>query len=128
MFGVKKSFGFFLVDAVLVAVFVLIGTRNHDTNTGAGGVFSVAAPFLIGLTVGWLVVRAWNQPTAVKTGVLVWIATVVVGVLLRRFAWDESSAGAFVVVATVFNAFTLVGWRVVRENLGKRKAASDAPS
>jgi quinol-cytochrome oxidoreductase complex cytochrome b subunit len=56
----------------------------------------------------------------VKTGVLVWIATVVVGVLLRRFAWDESSAGAFVVVAAVFNAFTLVGWRVVRENLRTR--------
>jgi hypothetical protein len=124
----KKSFGIFVLDAVLVTVFVLIGTRNHDTNTGVGGVFSVAAPFLVGLIVGWLATRAWNQPTAVKTGVLVWIATVVVGVLLRRFAWDDSAAGAFVVVATIFNAFTLVGWRVVRENLGKRKAASEAPA
>ena len=69
----KKFLPFFLLDVVLVATFVLIGTRNHDTNTGAGGVFSVAAPFLIGLTAGWLVTQAWKTPTEVKTGVQIWV-------------------------------------------------------
>jgi hypothetical protein len=124
----KKTVGIFLLDAALVAVFVLIGTRNHDTNTGAGGVSGVAAPFLIGLVVGWLTTRAWTQPTSVKTGVVIWIVTIVVGVLLRRFLWDDSAAGAFIVVAAVFNAFTLVGWRVLRENISKRKATSDGLS
>jgi hypothetical protein len=42
--------------------------------------------------------------------------------LLRHFAWDRGTAGAFIVVATVFNAFTLVGWRVLRENIASRRA------
>ena len=119
----KKFLPFFLLDVVLVATFVLIGTRNHDTNTGAGGVFSVAAPFLIGLTAGWLVTQAWKTPTEVKTGVQIWVNTLVVGMILRHFVWDEGTAGAFVVVAAVFNAFTLVGWRVIRENLGNKRGS-----
>ena len=117
----RRFLPFFLLDAALVATFVLIGTRNHDTNTGAGGVFSVAAPFLIGLTAGWLGTRAWKTPTEVKTGVQIWVVTIVVGMVLRHFVWDEGTAGAFVVVAAVFNAFTLVGWRVIRENLGNKR-------
>ena len=54
---------------------------------------------------------------------MIWVITVVVGMLLRRFAWDDGAAGPFVVVAAVFNAFTLVGWRVVRENVLSRKQA-----
>ena len=119
----KKFLSSLLLDAALVVVFVLIGTRNHDTNTGAGGVATVAAPFLIGLAAGWLVTRAWKAPTAVKTGVLIWVVTIVVGLVLRRFAWDEGTAGAFVIVAAVFNAFTLVGWRVIRENLGNKRGS-----
>lgn len=112
----KKFLPFFLLDVALVVTFVLIGTRNHDTNTGADGVFGVAAPFLLGLVAGWLVSQAWKSPTEVKKGILIWVVTIVVGMVLRHFAWAEGTAGAFVVVATVFNAFTLVGWRVVREN------------
>ena len=126
----KRFLPFFLLDAALVVTFVLIGTRNHDTNTGADGDFGVAAPFLIGLTAGWLVTQAWKRPSDVKTGVLGWVVTIVMGMVLRHFAWDEGTAGAFVVVATVFNAFTLVGWRVIRENLGKKRdpEASVRPS
>ena len=116
-----RTLRIFLLDAALVLAFVFIGTRNHDTNTGAGGVFGVAAPFLIGLGAGWLVSGAWKRPSEVKTGVAIWAVTIVVGMLLRHFAWDEGTAGAFVVVATVFNAFTLVGWRVIRDNLGAKK-------
>lgn len=119
----KKTFPPFILDATLVVLFVFIGTRNHDTNTGASGVAGTAAPFLLGLLAGWLATRAWHQPMQVKTGVMIWVITVVVGMLLRRFAWDDGAAGPFVVVAAVFNAFTLVGWRVVRENVLSRKQA-----
>ena len=48
-----------------------------------------------------------------RAGVDVWVATVVIGVLLRWFAWDRSTAFAFVVVATLFLGFFISGWRVV---------------
>ncbi|MEY3595901.1 MAG: hypothetical protein RL576_1315, partial [Actinomycetota bacterium] len=46
-----------------------------------------------------------------------------IGMLLRRFAFDDGAAGAFIVVATIFNAFTLVGWRFIAEQLSERKAS-----
>ena len=110
----------------LAALTTSQGTKRYkyvQYDTGAGGVATVAAPFLIGLAAGWLVTRAWKAPTAVKTGVLIWVVTIVVGLVLRRFAWDEGTAGAFVIVAAVFNAFTLVGWRVIRENLGNKRGS-----
>ena len=111
----------FAIDAALVVLFVFIGTRNHDTDENAVGVASTAAPFLVALVVGWLASRAWRSPLAVRTGITVWVVTIVVGMLLRHFAWDRGTAGAFIVVATIFNAFTLIGWRVVRENIGSRR-------
>jgi uncharacterized membrane protein (GlpM family) len=111
----------FVVDAALVVLFVFIGTRNHDTDKNVAGVLSTAAPFLIGLVCGWWGSNGWKNPTAVQTGIVVWIATVVIGMLLRNFAWDRGTAGAFIVVATIFNAFTLIGWRVVRENILTRQ-------
>ena len=112
----------FVADVVLVVVFIVIGTRNHNTDENATGIASTVAPFLIGLAAGWIGTRAWKTPTAVSTGIAVWISTVAVGMLLRHFAWDRGTAGAFIVVATIFNAFTLVGWRVLRENIASRRA------
>ena len=112
----------FLIDIAFVVLFVFIGTRNHNTDEDAAGVAATVAPFLIGLVVGWVASRAWKSPKSVATGITTWISTIVVGMLLRHYAWDRGTAGAFVVVATIFNAFTLVGWRVVRENIGSRRA------
>lgn len=109
------------LDVGLVVLFVFIGTRNHDTDKDVAGVLSTAAPFLIGLACGWWGSGGWKNPAAVQTGIVVWLATVVIGMLLRNFAWDRGTAGAFIVVATIFNAFTLVGWRVVRENVVSRR-------
>jgi uncharacterized membrane protein (GlpM family) len=111
----------FLTDTALVVLFVIVGRRNHDTDENAARAAATVAPFLIGLVVGWVGIRAWTKPTAVSTGVAVWISTVLVGMLLRHFAWERGTAGAFIVVATVFNAFTLVGWRVLRENVSSRR-------
>ncbi|MBM3731058.1 MAG: DUF3054 domain-containing protein [Actinobacteria bacterium] len=111
----------FTLDVALVVLFVFIGTRNHNTDQDAAGIASTVAPFLIGLIVGWIGTRAWKKPTAVATGLAVWISTVTVGMLLRHFAWDRGTAGAFIVVATIFNAFTLVGWRVAQENIVSRR-------
>ena len=113
----------FIADVALVVLFVFIGTRNHNTDEDAAGIATTVAPFLVGLIVGWLVSRAWRNPLSSTTGIVVWVSTVLVGMLLRHFAWDKGTAGAFIVVATVFNALTLIGWRVVRDNIVSRRDA-----
>jgi membrane-bound ClpP family serine protease len=121
--ALRKSLYAFIADAAFIFLFIFIGTRNHDTNTNTAGVLSTAAPFLIGLIVGWCALRAWKAPRTVANGIGLWLFTIVIGMLLRHFAFDDGTAGAFIVVATIFNAFTLVGWRFIAEQLSERKAS-----
>ena len=121
--ALQKSLYAFVADAAFIFLFIFIGTRNHDTNTDTAGVLSTTAPFLIGLIVGWCALRAWKAPRTIANGVGLWLFTIVIGMLLRRFAFDDGVAGAFIVVATIFNAFTLVGWRFIAEQLGERKTS-----
>jgi uncharacterized membrane protein (GlpM family) len=112
------------LDTASVVLFVAIGRREHDQDTAIAGLVSTAAPFLIGLLVAWLVVRAWRSPTAVTTGLLVWPITVAVGMVLRNLVFDDGTALAFVIVATAFLGLTLVGWRVVASLLDRRMSHS----
>src|SRR6056297_1764404 len=96
------------VDTALVTVFVAIGRRNHDEDPGIAGLVTTAAPFLLGLAAGWVVARAWNKPFDLRTGLVVWPVTVVIGMLGRRIVGD-GTAVSFVVVATLFTGVTLVG-------------------
>ena len=119
----RKSIYALVADAAFIFLFIFIGTRNHDTDTDTAGVFSTVAPFFIGLIVGWCALQVWKAPHKVVNGVGLWLITIVIGMLLRHFAFDRGTAGAFIVVATIFNAFTLVGWRFAAEQLGERKAS-----
>lgn len=99
------------VDVGCVLVFCALGRRSHDEALDVAGVATTAWPFLIGTTLGWLASRGWRRPTAVApTGVIVWLSTVVVGMLLRK-ASSAGVAASFVVVASVATAVLLLGWR-----------------
>ena len=104
-----------------VVAFVLAGRRSHDEGSGLGAVLEVAAPFLVALAVGWLVARAWRHPVELRTGVTVWIVTVVVGMVLRRAVFDRGTAVSFVIVATVVLGALLVGWRVAARAIAARR-------
>ena len=112
------------LDALSVVVFVAIGRRNHDESSAMSGTLSTAAPFLVALLVAWLVVRAGRRPLDVRTGLLLWPIVVIVGMLLRRFVFDDGTAMAFVIVATIFLGATLVGWRAVWALAGSRRNRS----
>lgn len=100
------------VDVIGVLVFCAVGRRSHDEGLNITGIAVTAWPFLTGTVVGWLVSRAWRRPAAVApTGVVVWLSTVVVGMLLRK-ATSAGVAASFVVVATTVTALFLLGWRV----------------
>jgi hypothetical protein len=99
------------VDVVGVLVFCAVGRRSHAEGITIAGVATTAWPFLTGTVVGWLVARGWQRPTAVvPTGLVVWLCTVVIGMLLRK-ASSASVAGSFVVVASLVTAVLLLGWR-----------------
>jgi hypothetical protein len=101
------------LDVGAVALFVAIGREEHDDGTPATPYFEVAAPFLIALLVGWVVLRAWRQPASLRTGVGVWMITVALGMIVRRTVFDDGTALAFVIVATLFLGVTIVGWRLL---------------
>lgn len=93
-------------------VFCALGRRSHDEGLNLTGIATTAWPFLTGTAVGWLAARGWRRPTAVApTGVVVWLSTVVVGMVLRK-ATSAGVAASFVVVATTVTALLLLGWRV----------------
>ena len=107
------------LDVLSVVIFVVIGRRNHDESGALSGVLETAAPFLIGLGIGWLIVKAWRRPTKVWTGVLIWPITVLVGMIVRNLVFDDGTAASFVVVATLFLGACFVGWRAVFRSVAR---------
>lgn len=101
-----------VADVIGIIVFVAIGRRNHDEGVAPTGVIETAAPFLIALLIGWLIARAWNEPLTTRTGTIIWVTTVALGMVLRKFVFDDGTATAFVIVATVFTGAVLNGWRL----------------
>ncbi len=105
-------------DVVAVLVFVALGRRSHEEGGNVvTGALSVAAPFLIALAVGWAAARAWRAPMAWRTALVVWPLTVAVGMVLRRFVFDRSTATSFIVVATLATGVLLLGWRLVARRI-----------
>ena len=108
---VRRVLTALFADAVCVIVFCTIGRRSHAEGLTVAGIAQTAWPFLAGTGVGWLLIGGWRRPfTVIPVGVVVWVCTVVVGMVLRK----ETSAGvstSFVVVASVSTAVLLLGWR-----------------
>lgn len=101
-------------DAAAVLVFATAGRQSHDEGSGIGEIATISAPFLIGLAVGWAAVPgARRQPLVVRTGLGIWAATVVIGLVLRRTAWDRGVAASFVVVTAIVLGALLLGWRAL---------------
>ncbi|MFZ4719952.1 MAG: DUF3054 domain-containing protein [Ilumatobacteraceae bacterium] len=115
-----------VTDVVAILLFVALGRGSHDEGGNVvTGTLKVAAPFLIALAIGWLVSRAWISPTSpVPTGIVIWLVTIVGGMLLRHFAFDRGTAMPFIIVASVFTLLFLVGWRLLWEWWSGRRAGT----
>ena len=113
-------------DVAAILIFCALGRRSHDEGLSVSGLARTSWPFLSGTLFGWLLSTGWRRPVAVTpTGVIVWVSTVVVGMLLRK-ASSASVAGGFVVVASTVTGIFLIGWRAVLERapelLARRRA------
>ncbi|HZC91667.1 MAG TPA: DUF3054 domain-containing protein [Mycobacterium sp.] len=120
----RRNVGWLGIDVVCVLLFCAVGRRSHDEGLNAAGVATTAWPFLSGTGVGWLASQAWRRPTAlVPTGVVVWLCTVAVGMLLRKVT-SAGVAASFVVVASSVTALLLLGWRAALARSTRRGVGS----
>ena len=111
-----------VLDAVLVVLFTVIGRVSHGEGLGFGGVVQTAWPFLTGTLLAWLAFGAWRRPLAlVRTGIPVWLLTVIVGMLLRVVS-NQGIAVSFVIVATIVLGVFLLGWRAIVSPIARRSA------
>ena len=115
-----------LVDLVLVLVFAAIGRASHGEDLGLAGMARTAGPFLVGWLVGWMLVAlvpaTRARPRGLPAGVLVWVPTVVVGMLVRTAVGDGVQT-SFVVVATIVLGVFLLGWRGLAAVVGRSRGA-----
>ena len=104
----------FVVDVVCVIIFAMAGRSAHGGMQGLADVAGVAWPFLVALGVGWMIVGGTRRaaPRTISDGVIVFVATLAGGMLLRG-ATGGGIASAFIMVAAGFLALTLIGWRLL---------------
>jgi peptidoglycan/LPS O-acetylase OafA/YrhL len=98
------------VDVICILIFAILGRSSHQETTDLLGVAHTAWPFLAGCLAGTLIGRTWRHPVSLKSGVAVWLGTVIGGMVLRVL----SGAGvqvSFLVVASCVLALFLIGWR-----------------
>lgn len=116
----RRSPAWLGIDIVCVLMFTAVGRRSHHEGLDVAGVAATAWPFLAGMATGWLLVQGWRRPTALApTGVVVWLCTVAVGMLLRK-ATSAGVAVSFVMVAASVTAVLLLGWRAAFTLVSRR--------
>ena len=98
----------FIVDLVLVGAFAVVGRLSHYGSLSLGGWWTTAWPFLAGALLAWALLLLVRRPVAgVGSGVIVWLGSLIGGMLLRQ-ASDQGTATPFVVVATLVLGALLV--------------------
>lgn len=102
-----------LLDLVLVGVFAVAGRLSHYDSLSLTGWWTTAWPFLVGALLGWVVLLVSRRPGgAVGSGVVVWVSSLAIGMLLRQVS-DQGTATPFVVVATMVLGALLVLPRLI---------------
>jgi hypothetical protein len=112
------------LDFLSILVFVAIGRRSHDEGSALTGIVKTAAPFVMGLTLAWLIVRAWRWPLAILTGLAIWPITLLAGMMCRNLIFGRDTPVSFVIVATVFLGLCFVGWRMAARAMARRRRSS----
>jgi hypothetical protein len=107
-----------------VLAFVALGIRAHEQTDA---LLQVAAPFLAALAIGWVIAIPLKPATSLRAGLVIWLVTLVGGMLLRRVGGDGTAA-AFVLVATGFLAVSMLGWRAIALLVMRPRARPSAPA
>ena len=120
---------FWTLDAVVVVLFAVVGREDHGFTSDMGDYIRVSAPFLIGLAITIVLVRAWRDPSYWLTGLFLGIGTTFFGMILRALVWDNGTARTFIVVASAWMIGMMVLWRLVAlgvSRIARRRNAAAA--
>ena len=113
---------FWVLDTLVVLSFVVIGRDSHGFTNDWAETLRIAVPFLIGLAIAVVTVRAWLAPTSITTGLNLGALTLILGMLLRRFVWGDGTAPVFVIVTGAWLIGWMVAWRLVVLGLRRYRA------
>ncbi|WP_230208178.1 DUF3054 domain-containing protein [Microlunatus sp. Gsoil 973] len=115
------------LDVVVVLVFAAVGRGSHAESDTVAGILITAWPYLVAAVVGPLIALGWQRtnrrrpnhrrptrwhPYAWRTGLVVWVTTVVLGMVLRLLA-GGTAAWPFWIVAFITLGIGLLGWRLL---------------
>ena len=119
----RANIAWFVCDAAVVLIFVAIGRHTHHHGETFGGLFSTTWPFGVGLLVGWAgVLVAHRRPSSLASGVVIWLSTVAIGMVLRVVV-GQGTAAAFIGVALGFLGLFMLGPRVAATRYRARVSA-----
>lgn len=102
-------------DYVAIATFALLARAAHQSEEmpfNFTGWLSTLWPFALGVTLGWLITRE-------NKGGIIWIITVVTGLVIWGIRNHAIPHWSFIVVATTMSALLMLGWRGVAKLLRK---------
>ncbi|GAE74708.1 transmembrane protein [Cutibacterium acnes JCM 18918] len=75
-----------VADVVCVILFATMGRASHGEVLSPGGLLRTGTPFVLGLVVGWvIVVTARVAALRWLAGVVLWVSTLIVGMVVRYF-------------------------------------------
>ncbi|WP_372699249.1 DUF3054 domain-containing protein [Arthrobacter sp. JSM 101049] len=115
----------FIIDLLLVVIFAALGRRSHAEGLDAAGILGTAAPFLIALAIFSCITVVWRESIRIwPHGIVVWIGTVALGLIIRVLTGD-TAATPFIVVAALVLGIFLVGRRAIGSLLARRKVRAD---
>lgn len=115
------------IDVALVSLFALLGRGAHNESLDFAGWLHTASPFLLALTVGWIVALALNaNPTRVGplSGVICAI-TLALGLVIRVLGGQTAAIPFILVAATVLIVFHAVP-RLIAQFVAGRSQRADA--
>jgi hypothetical protein len=118
---------FWVLDLLVVVSFVVIGRDAHGFTNDWGATLEVALPFLLALSAGIGITMAFMDPTSWIGGLVIAAVTVVGGLALRKYVFDDGTATTFVLLTAGWMTAWMVGWRFVAgliTRIGHRRGAS----
>ena len=101
------------LDLAWVLVFAAIGRVSHGEAANPGGILMTAWPFAVALVGTTMVMIGLKRPTdQLLNGAVVWAGTLGFGMWMRASA-GEGVQVSFMVVAGIFLALGMIGWRLI---------------
>ncbi|WP_244962947.1 DUF3054 domain-containing protein [Nocardioides dongkuii] len=119
----SRWLGPLVADLACVLALAVGGKNSHDAGDSAWAVLAIAWPYALaaGLAHAWLISSGRRTSRAWPEGAIVLAVTYVLGMLLRAIS-GRGLAPGFLVVAALFLAVTMLGWRAVALVSTRRRA------